>query len=61
MPITERPGYPNTLGMQDLDLKSYRMMMVEDFKKDINNSLKEIQEKRVKQVEIHKEKTQKIP
>jgi hypothetical protein len=27
-----------------LDLKSYFMMLVEDFKKDINNTLKEIQE-----------------
>jgi hypothetical protein len=27
------------------------MMMIEDFKKDINNSLKEIQEKTGKQVE----------
>jgi hypothetical protein len=58
---TASPDYPNTPEKQDSDLKSYRMMMVEDFKKDINNSLKEIQEKRVKQVEIHKEKTQKIP
>ena len=32
------------------------MMLVEDFKKDINNSLKEIQEKTPKQVEVHKEK-----
>jgi hypothetical protein len=59
MPITERPGYPNTLGMQDLDLKSYRMMMVEDFKKGTNNSLKEIQENTAKQVEVLKEETQK--
>jgi hypothetical protein len=29
---------------QDSDLKSYLMMVVEDFKKGINNSLKEIQE-----------------
>ena len=27
---------------QDSDLKSYLMMLVEDFKKGINNSLKEI-------------------
>jgi hypothetical protein len=31
------PGYPNTPGKQDLSLKSYLMMMIEDFKKDINN------------------------
>ena len=43
-PTTASPGYPNTLEKQESDLKSYLMMMVEDFKKDINNSLKEIQE-----------------
>ena len=31
------------------------MMLVEDFKKDINNSLKEIQENTAKQVEVLKE------
>jgi hypothetical protein len=30
------------------DLKSHLMMMTEDFKKDMNNSLKEIQENTVK-------------
>jgi hypothetical protein len=35
------------------------MMMIEDFKKDINNSLKEIQENIGKQVEPPKEETQK--
>jgi hypothetical protein len=39
-PTTASPGYPNTLGKQDLDLKSYHLMMIEDFKKYINNSLK---------------------
>ena len=34
-------------------------MQVEDFKKDINNSLKEIQEHTAKQVEVLKEETQK--
>jgi hypothetical protein len=37
------------------------MVLVEDFKKDINNSLKEIQENTAKQVEALKEETQKIP
>jgi hypothetical protein len=36
------------------------MMLVEDFKKDINNSLKEIQDNTAKQVEDLKEDT-KIP
>ena len=35
------------------------MMLVEDFKKGINNSLKEIQENTAKQVEVLKEETQK--
>ena len=35
------------------------MMMIEDFKKDINNSLKEIQENTGKQLEALKEETQK--
>jgi hypothetical protein len=34
------------------------MMLVEDLKKDINNSLKEIQENTAKQVEVFKEETQ---
>jgi hypothetical protein len=44
-PTTASPGYPNTPEKQDSDLKSYLMMVVEDFKKGINNSLKEIQKK----------------
>jgi hypothetical protein len=44
-PTTASPGYLNTLKKQDLDLKSLLKMLIEDFKKDINNSLKEIQEK----------------
>jgi hypothetical protein len=40
-----------------LDLKPHLMMLIEDFKKDINNSLKEIQENRSKQVEAIKEET----
>jgi hypothetical protein len=39
-----RPGYPNTPKNHDSDLKSYFMMLVEDFKKYINNPLKERQE-----------------
>jgi hypothetical protein len=35
------------------------MMLVEYFKKDINNSIKEIQENTAKQVELLKEETQK--
>jgi hypothetical protein len=48
-PTTVSPGYPNTPEKQDSDLKSHLMMMIEDFKKDINNSLKEIHENTGKQ------------
>ena len=44
-PTTESPGYPNTPEKQDSYLKSHLMMMIEDFKKDISNCLKEIQVK----------------
>jgi vacuolar-type H+-ATPase subunit E/Vma4 len=37
------------------------MMMVEDIKKDFNNSLKEIQENTAKQVENLKDEIQKYP
>jgi hypothetical protein len=33
------PGYTITPEKQDLDLKSLLMMIIQDFKKDINNSL----------------------
>ena len=52
------PGYTITPEKQDLGQKSLLMMMIEDFKKNINNSLKEIQNT-VKQVEALKEQTQK--
>ena len=58
-PTTASPGYPNTPEKQDSDLKLYLMMLVEDLKKDINNSLKEIQENTCKEVEALKEETQK--
>jgi hypothetical protein len=59
IPTTASPGYPNTPENQDLDLKLYLMMLVEDFKKDINNSPKETQENMAKQVEGLKEEVQK--
>jgi hypothetical protein len=39
-PTTASPGYPNTPKKQDLDLKSYLMMLIEDINKEFNNSLK---------------------
>jgi hypothetical protein len=39
-PTSASPGYPNTPKKLDPDLKEYLMVMVEDIKKDFNNSLK---------------------
>ena len=39
-PTSTGPGHPNTPEKLDLDLKAYLMMMVEDIKKDFNNSKK---------------------
>ena len=58
-PTSPSPGHPNTPENLDPDLKAYLMMMVEDIKKDLYNSLKEIQENTAKQVEFLKEETQK--
>ena len=45
-PTITSPGYTMTLEKQDSDLVSLlMMMMIEDFKKDINNPLKTLQEK----------------
>jgi chromosome segregation ATPase len=57
-PTTESPGYLKTLEEQDSNLKSHLTMMIEDFKKDKNNSLKEIQKSTSKHLEVLKEKTQ---
>jgi hypothetical protein len=54
-PTSASSGYPNTPENQDSDLKLYLMMLVEDIKKGINNSLKEIQVNTAKVVEILKE------
>ena len=50
-PTPPSPGHLNTPEKQDLDLKAYLMMMVEDIKKDFNNSLKEIQENTAKELQ----------
>ena len=54
------PRHPITSEKQELDLKSHLMMLTEDFKKDINNSLKEIQENMSQQEALKKGNT-KIP
>jgi len=43
-PTKANTEYPNTPEKQDLDFKSHLIMMMEDFKKDIKNSLRETQE-----------------
>jgi hypothetical protein len=58
-PTIASPEYIITPEKQDMDLKTLFMIMMEDYKKDINNSLKEIQENTGKQVEALKEETQK--
>jgi hypothetical protein len=53
-PTPPSPGHPNTTKKLDPDLKAYLMMMVEDIKKDFNNSVKEIQEKTAKELQVLK-------
>jgi chromosome segregation ATPase len=55
-PTSDSPGHPNTPKKPDPDLKAYQMMMVEDIRKDFNNSLKEIQENTAKELQVLKEK-----
>jgi chromosome segregation ATPase len=50
------PGHPNAPEKLEPDLKAYLMMMVEDIKKEFNNSLKEIQENTAKELQVLKEK-----
>jgi chromosome segregation ATPase len=54
------PGHPNTPEKLDPDLKAYLIMMVEDIKKDFNNSLKEIQENTAKELQVLKENQENI-
>ena len=57
-PSIANPRYSNTPEKQDSDLKSH--LMVETFKKDINNFIKETQENTVEQVEDLNEETNKF-
>ena len=60
-PTIASPGYTTIPEMLHSDLKALlMMMMIENFKKDINNSFKEIQENTSKQVKALKEKTGKF-
>jgi esterase/lipase len=49
-PTTASCKYTNTPENQESVLKSYLMKIIESFKEDINNSLKEIQDNTGKQV-----------
>jgi hypothetical protein len=55
-PTSPSPGHPNTPEKLDSDLKAYLTMIVEDIKKDFNNSHKEIQEHTAKELQVLKEK-----
>jgi len=44
-PTKANTEYPNTPEKQDPDLKSHLIMMLENFKKDMKNSLRETQDK----------------
>ena len=55
-PTSASPGHPNSPKKLDQDLKAYLMMMVEDIKKNFNNSLKKIQENTAKELQVLKEK-----
>jgi hypothetical protein len=58
-PTIASPGYIITREKQDLDLKPLLMVVIENFKKDINNHIKEILENIGKQLEAINEGTQK--
>jgi hypothetical protein len=52
-PTIASPGYTIPPEKQDMNLKSLLRMMMEDYKKETNNSLKEIQDNTSKQVQDH--------
>jgi hypothetical protein len=47
-PTMANPGYTTTPEKQDMDVKLFLIIMMEDFKKDPNKSRKEVQENTVK-------------
>jgi hypothetical protein len=53
-PSTTSHGQPNTSEKHDADVKSHLMKIIETFKEDLNNFLKEIQGNTIKQVEALK-------
>jgi chromosome segregation ATPase len=59
-PTSPSSGHPNTPEKLVPDLKAYLMMIVEDIKKDCNNSHKETQENTAKELRVLKEKQENI-
>ena len=57
-PTTAIPSFPNTPKKQDLNIKSHLIMLIEDFNKYVNHSLKEVQENLSQQLKAFKKKTQ---
>jgi len=57
-PTKENTGYLNTPEKQDLDLKSQSLIMMEDFERNLKNSLRKMQENTSEQVEALREETQ---
>ena len=51
-PTIASPGHNITPEKQDSDLNTLLMMVIEEFKKDLNNSLKEIKENTGKQLKF---------
>jgi hypothetical protein len=49
-PTIASPGYTITPEKQDMDIKSLLMMILEDYREEINNYFKEIQENTSNQV-----------
>jgi hypothetical protein len=54
-PITANSGYRNTIKVQENDLKSNLIKMIEAFKEEMSKSLKEVQENIIKQLEAFKD------
>jgi hypothetical protein len=59
-PTITSPEYPKIPEEQDYDPKSLLMEMIEVFKEDLNNSLKEIQENTVNRVKKINKRVQDI-
>ena len=58
-PLTASPGYQKTQEKQDLDVKALVMMLLQEHMKDINKSLREIQEEMDQKLEALTRETHK--